>query len=383
MLYCGPAAFYNKNIYSGTGNIMIKGLNSFRFFAFFAVFLYHMGFFGFGYMGVHAFFVLSGFLLTPIILEMKSHLPTKKYFINFYGRRSLRIFPLYFSYLILISIVAYVALNYFNYDVGDRLARTQDQLVYAATYTYNFFAMSSSYQQTQTLTHFWSLAVEEQFYLIWPLMIFMLHRSNIKKALLIVIISGPIIRFLVGLMVLSDDANRFNQLDLTVYTFTFSNFDAFAIGGYFALYGKPVKILTIFLSFAALIILGFVTDYLAGVKFDLLSLGYHSFMRDSYKYIWGFTLFSVFFAALLVNIRDRAFLPIIFENPIIAYLGKISYGLYVYHFPLVWFVGHELGDMPFYFKALIILVLTIIISAISYHVLEQRFLRAKDKYFPH
>ena len=362
---------------------MVQGLNSFRFFAFFAVFLYHMGIFGFGYMGVHAFFVLSGFLLTPIIVSMKEHLPTKRFFINFYGRRSLRIFPLYFFYLLLISLIAYIAINYFAYDVGDRFGRTLEQVVYAATYTYNFFSMSSAYEQTQTLSHFWSLAVEEQFYLIWPLMIFLLHKTSVKRALLFLIISGPIIRFLLGWAVNNDDAGIFYQLDLTVYTFTFSNFDAFAIGGFFALYGKQIDNKWIILASIILVLLGFVTDYLAGVKFDLLSLGYHSFMRDGYKYIWGFSLFSVLFGAMLFNISNKAFFPMIFENPIVAYLGKISYGLYVYHFPLVWFVGHELGDMPYYFKALIILVLSIIISALSYQFLERRFLRAKDKYFPH
>ncbi len=362
---------------------MVKGLNSFRFFAFFAVFLFHLDFFEFGYMGVHAFFVLSGFLLTPIILQMNEHLPTKHYFINFYGRRSLRIFPLYFFYLIAISAIAYVALEHFNYDVNDRLKRTLEQIGYAATYTYNFFAMSSSYEQTQTITHFWSLAVEEQFYLIWPLVIFALHKSSIKRALLFIIISGPIIRFLLAQLVLADTTNSFNSVEMVVYSFTLSSFDAFAIGGYFALYGKNTNNLLILLAFAALVIVGLVMDYLMGVKLDVRSFGYADFMKNGYKYVWAFSLFSVIFAMILVNIRDQKFLPIIFENPVVAYLGKISYGLYVYHFPLVYFMSHELSHLSFYVRAPIILATTIAIAALSYHLLERRFLIAKDKYFPH
>ena len=362
---------------------MIKGLNTFRFFAFFAVFLYHMGFFGFGYMGVHAFFVLSGFLLTPIIIDMKAHLPAGKFFLNFYGRRSLRIFPLYYAYLILISLVAYFGINYFNYDVGDRLLRTQEQMIYAATYTYNFFAMSSAYEQTQTLTHFWSLAVEEQFYLIWPLMIFMLPKESIKKALIVLIIAGPIIRALLAYIVATDTQNLFYQLDMAVYTFTFSNFDAFAIGGFFALYANQVSNRTILIAFIALVGLGYLTDYLVGVEFDLKSLGYHSFMRDAYKYIWAYTAFSLLFAVILVNVKNKQFLPWVFEHPALAYLGKISYGLYVYHFPIIWFVGHELGSMSFYLKAPILLVITIMVAAISFRFLEQPFLKLKDERFPH
>jgi len=362
---------------------MVQGLNSFRFFAFFAVFLFHLDFFDFGYMGVHAFFVLSGFLLTPIIIKMKEHLPTKNYFLNFYGRRSLRIFPLYFFYLLLISIIAYVLLEHFNYDVNDRLARTHEQLIYALTYTYNFFAMSSSYEQTQTITHFWSLAVEEQFYLIWPLVIFLLHKTSIKNALLMIIISGPIIRFLLAQLVLSDSGIGFGDLDIVVYTFTLSNFDAFAIGGYFALYGKNVNNIKIFALFVSLVIIGLVTDYMAGIEFNFRSFGYQAFMRDGYKYIWAFSLFSILFALILVNIRDKKFIPIIFENGIFAYLGKISYGLYVYHFPIVYFATHELADIPFYIRAPIILCITIAISALSFHFLEKRFLDKKDEWFPH
>ena len=362
---------------------MVQGLNSFRFFAFFAVFLFHLDYFDFGYMGVHAFFVLSGFLLTPIIIGMKEHLPTNRYFINFYGRRSLRIFPLYFFYLILISIIAYVAIEHYNYDVNDRLARAREQMIYAATYTYNFFAMSSSYEQTQTITHFWSLAVEEQFYLIWPLVIYLLHKTSVKRALIIIIVSGPIIRFILGYLAKTDTNDIFYSYEMVVYTFTLSNFDAFAIGGYFALYGKNLNNLKILLGFIILVGIGLLQDYLTGIEFNFTSFGYEGFMKDGYKYIWAYSLFSVLFAVILVNVKDKVFFPLIFENRALAYLGKISYGLYVYHFPIVYFANHELANIPFYIRSPLILALTIIVSALSFHFLEKRFLDAKDKLFPH
>jgi len=77
---------------------MSNGLTSYRALAFFAVFLFHMHLINFGYLGVQAFFVLSGFLLTPILIEMKRENSFRQYFIKFYGRRALRIFPLYFAY---------------------------------------------------------------------------------------------------------------------------------------------------------------------------------------------------------------------------------------------------------------------------------------------
>jgi peptidoglycan/LPS O-acetylase OafA/YrhL len=362
---------------------MLYGLNSFRFFAFLMVFLYHMGLFKFGYMGVHAFFVLSGFLLTPILIEMKQKLPTKKFFIHFYGRRSLRIFPLYFFYLFLISFIAFIALEYFHYDIGERFERTLNQIGYALTYTYNFYSMSSGYKQTQTLTHFWSLAVEEQFYLLWPFFIYMLHQHSIKKMLLLFIFLGPIIRFIVGYIVIKDHGGHFNNLNLTVYTFTLSNFDAFAIGGYCALYNKPIANSKLFIAFLVIIGFGFLSEYYSDLTFDIKTLGYGHFMKDSYKYIWGYSVFSILFGFLLINIKHYQFFPCLMEHPYIAYLGKISYGLYVYHFPLTWFVSHELGEISTYFKAIIILLLTFFLSVISYHLLEAPLLKKKNIYFPH
>ena len=71
--------------------MVLGGLDAFRFFAFLAVFLFHVDLAPAGYLGVLAFFVLSGFLLTPILVEMRRTLPPARYFINFYGRRALRI----------------------------------------------------------------------------------------------------------------------------------------------------------------------------------------------------------------------------------------------------------------------------------------------------
>ena len=83
-----------------------KGLDGLRGIAFLLVFLFHAHFGYFGWVGVQLFFVLSGFLITGILLDMKRALPTLGYFVKFYGRRFLRIFPLYYVYLFLIAQVA-------------------------------------------------------------------------------------------------------------------------------------------------------------------------------------------------------------------------------------------------------------------------------------
>src|SRR5688572_18344409 len=85
---------------------MIPGLDGLRAIAFLLVFAFQTDYLQFGWVGVSLFFVLSGFLITGILLDMKKTLATKEYFFKFYGRRFLRIFPLYYFYLILMTALA-------------------------------------------------------------------------------------------------------------------------------------------------------------------------------------------------------------------------------------------------------------------------------------
>src|SRR5690349_23272487 len=101
---------------------MIPGLDGLRAVAFLIVFFFHTRNLPFGWMGVQLFFVLSGFLITDILLRMKESLPRREFFVKFYGRRFLRIFPLYYFYLILIVIFIYIfptlKLNLLNGEIG-------------------------------------------------------------------------------------------------------------------------------------------------------------------------------------------------------------------------------------------------------------------------
>lgn len=221
-----------------------RGLDSFRFFAFLAVFLYHVRLFPAGYLGVQAFFVLSGFLLTPILVNMRSQLPARKYFLHFYGRRSLRIFPLYYAYLAAISAVAAVALARAGGQHPpalqlEALQRFNEQVVYGLTYTYNFFHASRDFTHTPLLTHFWSLAVEEQFYLVWPFLLFLVPNARLKIVLLALIAAGPVVRLAEAAVVSGEMHALFlKRLDLVLYVLPFSHVDAFATGGFLALYGR-------------------------------------------------------------------------------------------------------------------------------------------------
>jgi peptidoglycan/LPS O-acetylase OafA/YrhL len=355
--------------------------------AFFAIFLYHINpgpnYFGLqaGYLGVQAFFVLSGFLLTPILIAMKADLNKKDFFVHFYGRRALRIFPLYYSYLVLVTVIAVSAIYLYGQSGTVPLQRFIEQLPWTLTYTYDFFHASDQFRQTPFATHFWSLAVEEQFYLVWPLAIFFIPARHLKKFLLLVIIAGPVVRFISALILDSHILPTLRQTDLVIYILPFSHVDAFAIGGYLALYGKSRPVYLVWASILSVIMLGMVSGWLSTRQIQWDQLGYGPFMKDSYKYIWGYTLVNLVFAYVLVHVRDKTFMPALFENRLLVYLGTISYGLYVFHFPILWLVYLTMYRLPVIAQQSITLMLTIVISVVSYEFMEKRMVNLKDRYF--
>lgn len=361
---------------------MYPGLNAFRAFAFFAVFLFHTYKLHAGYLGVNAFFVLSGFLLTPILLDMKGQFDGKAFFARFYGRRALRIFPLYYVYLAAVTALCLVALQWDEFPERYNLVRFIDQIPVATLFLVDFAHAMDEYESTKLLSHFWSLAVEEQFYLLWPLVIFLVPGKTLKPLLLIIIACGPLTRwfigsdFLFGAMPFLD-----RDVDARVYFLPFSHLDGFALGGYFALYRKSGTGLSVWLLFALAYGLGVSSQWLTEGTFKASELGYGPFMPDSAKHIWGFSLLNLAFANTILHVRDRKFLPFLFENRLLDYFGKISYGLYVYHFGAILVIYGFLRDQPEPLRIVLALALTMAVSVASYELMEKRFLVYKDRLF--
>jgi peptidoglycan/LPS O-acetylase OafA/YrhL len=367
--------------------VTYRGLDSFRLFAFLAVFLYHVDVMPVGYLGVLAFFVLSGFLITPILVEMRGELSRSRFFINFYGRRSLRIFPLYYFYLALMAIAAGATLVVSG--LPRAVQQIGSQLGYALTYTYDFFHASSSYTFSPLLTHFWSLAVEEQFYLVWPLVVFGASLKNLKRVLMTLIVAGPLIRLIEASLIRTSFGDVLGQrIDLTVYVLPFSHIDAFAIGGYLALFGRRPSTRVVAAYSGLLVVVGMLTERLATGKTIGLAFGYAPFMADSWKSVWAYSALELLFGWILLMIRDRAFFRPVFEHATLAYLGRISYGLYVYHFGVIWLlsqiVSAALPQSPQLARLVLLLTAfgtTVAVSMVSYSLIEEPMLRLKDRYF--
>ena len=366
---------------------MIPGLDGLRAIAYLLVFFFHARYLGVGWVGVQFFFVLSGFLITGILIDMKKSLPTGAYFIKFYGRRFLRIFPLYYFYLIAAGGLTtwLISLKY----RPSYMETFGEQAKYAYFYIYNFMSVTVIKDPSFLLEHFWSLAVEEQFYIFWPLVLLFIPEKHYKKLFLGLIVLGPTFR--VGMFILQ------SQGVLPFFTHTtpeaisplpFTHTDAFAFGAYISRYRIPKAKIQFVVTLVLLPILGFSTQYLStGEAGNLSTLGYPAFMPNMYQFIWGYSLLAYFFALVIQLVVQNNLFVRILEWPPLRYMGKISYGLYVYHQPMIWFSAdiQQLGivedNLVKPVTTIVAFFGTLLIAAMSYHLLEKPLLNLKDRFF--
>lgn len=366
---------------------MIPGLDGLRAVAILLVFFLHADYVYIGWVGVQLFFVLSGFLITDILLRMKEKFGAGDYFKKFYGRRFLRIFPLYYFYLALMLGVT-VALHHFEYRIN-YMELYQEQAPYAAVYGYNIYNASAAYSgESKLIGHLWSLSTEEQFYIFWPLVLFLTPKKHLKKLFFAAVLIGPLFRLGVTALFRYGLASSFYQnMGVVIYVLPFSQVDAFALGALITQIKFPKARMQFFSLLALLPIIGFAAQYYSTGALDKPSaLGFLFPLSKDLKQVWGYFYLNYLFALLIyLVVREKMFLRLL-DTKAMQYIGKISYGLYVYHYAVIWFVA-RLRD--FSIPEPIAKPLTLVISgiatfalaALSYKYLEKPILDLKDKYF--
>ena len=367
---------------------MIPGLDGLRGIAFLLVFGIHTEYLGFGWTGVQLFFVLSGFLITGILLEMKTGLPGKDYFVKFYGRRFLRIFPLYYFYLFAMwGVTSWL----FSHSYRRNYMRLfQSQLPYALSYVYNFFYGSSAFAHQKFVEHFWSLSVEEQFYVIWPLLLFLVPRKYLKKLFLALIALGPFLRIALFFAYKFHVVPWFrDEAVWGIYAFPLSHLDAFAFGAYVSQFSIPKARQQFFVLLAAVPIIGFAAQYAATGSFGMWQdLGYPFSLPKAYQFVWGYSLLNYWFAVTIYAVAREGLFNRFLEMKVLKYLGKISYGMYVYHLAIIWFVARIRDFLPIsgepmakFLTALIALPITVLVASLSYYFMEKPLLNLKNRFF--
>ena len=367
---------------------MIAGLDGLRAIAFLIVFFFHTRNLPFGWLGVQLFFVLSGFLITDILLRMKEKLPRREFFTKFYGRRFLRIFPLYYFYLILLTALIFLLpvldLKGLRTEIS---AKFFNQIWVATFYAYDFFHASSFFVRSHFFAHLWSLSVEEQFYLIWPLLIFLTPREKFKQLCFTAIGLGFIFRLAITLIyrtqlfpfLLTDPQQAVNVLP-------FSHLDAFAFGAYISRFELPRPRLQLLALTVTVPAVGLLTDFLSKGTVTL-ALGYDLPMTGFYKEVWGYTLLNYLFAVLIYCVARTNFLTGILESAPLRYLGKISYGLYVYHYGIIAIIValFRKYDIDYSLRSpqmfVVSMSATLLIATLSFYLLEKPIINLKDRIF--
>lgn len=355
----------------------IKALDGVRALAILLVMLFHFYFLvEVGWIGVQLFFVLSGFLITSILLEAKTD-ELGRYLKRFYWRRSLRIFPLYYLYLIGIAglyLAAHIPEDFTN------------KVPYLFFYNYNHYPIFESLSYDVTFTHFWSLSVEEQFYLFWPFVIYFLNPRQLKTLLLTIIAGIPIFRYFIYDWLM---ANNYPLSDLgqIVYRLTPAQIDSFAFGAAIPVFKMDTKgIKTNYFSWAAIILflIAGLINY-SNQSIPLSSIGYPNGGTENLQHVWSYSLIDLASLGLILMVITNAnsiLVRNIFANKFMVSIGKVSYGMYVYHW--VFLAGYRkiihpyIGYRPISF--LVYLALVYVVSWLSFRFFESFFIGLKDRY---
>ena len=360
----------------------IKRLDGVRELAIILVMTFHAGLNHFGWMGVQLFFVLSGYLITGILWKEKFTATTlRNKLIRFWSRRSLRIFPLYFGYLFVIGII-YLAFKFPNY-YGINIP-------YLVTYTFNYTRTFPQWQGNPLFTHLWSLSVEEQFYLIFPLIIFFSAARFIKWFLLFFVMATPAIRFFLGLHYSAQGLSAATVAD-AVYWNTLSHLDAFFIGGLIpilSIHEKVSQPKRLFLVLLTLVAAAGGFNFWNGSHTVYLSdLGYRHGQIDNYEHVWQYTLLNFLYASfILLIIKDtkagsRNYLIRFLENSWLVKVGKVSYGMYLFHWAILvygfqrFFPVDNIRHKMFLFIPYLLIVY--LFAVLSFRYYESPFLKWK------
>ncbi len=365
----------------------IKSLDGIRALALLLIMTYHAELAHFTWVSVQLFFVLSGFLITGILWKEKSKPDSLQFkFKKFWVRRSLRIFPLYVGYLLVVGL-AYLLFHFPSYF--------PTYFPYLATYTVNYSRLIPEWQGNPLFTHLWTLSIEEQFYFLFPLIIFLCPPKFIKNLMIGIIVISPAIRFLLGEYYKSKGLPVEVIAD-AVYWNTLSHLDAFCLGGIIPVFmldkkiKKPVNILRgiILIFFAA----GLINYLFSNSNLSYWDdFGYNHWLINNYQHVWHYTLINIFCAAVILVLTSanstksipwvRKFL----EHPWIVRIGKVSYGMYIFHWIVLVYIFNNIFKPDTYLeKALLFIpyVATVYaISELSYSFFELYFIKLKDKFF--
>ena len=323
-----------------------------------------------GWAGVDVFFAISGFLITGILLDAKDR---SGYFRRFFIRRSLRIFPLYYAVTTLI-LVAGLLIKYLDLPVSSPSLNSLDRLWVNYLYLVDF-AVAFGDSNSVPLAIAWSLAIEEQFYLVYPFIVLYTSRRTLMRVLLASLVLAPALRILFFLW--TDNYS-------TAYSLPFCRMDNLAVGGVALLILRHGSELTRERVIRA-------TPWIWAVTVIFL----FSWTRKDLPYVMiGYSLVAMATAATIVCLQRSRWLWLLslLRRPSMIYIGRISYGLYLLHLfvrlavdqgplkALIAGAGIDLGATVL--RLGLLFIGAIAAATVSWYAFEKPILKLKDRFAP-
>ena len=314
-----------------------------------------------GKLGVVLFFVLSGFLITYLLLAEQDKF---KYINikNFYIRRVLRIWPLYFL-IIFLALWIFPNISIFTLPGFEKDVVYKDLILKIILYAIFFpNLVLALFGVIPYASHTWSIGTEEQYYLVWPVLLKFFKKNRIKLMVLIIFL------YLIIAKILNSNYSDTLPYKHVIKTFWSSfNIDCMAIGGFYAiLLFEKSKYLKLFMN-----------NFVFYTTIILTSVLIIRGVRMPY---FHYEFYGSLFGIIILNFAVNGKLKISLENKVFDYLGKLSYGLYMYHpigIVLSLYIAIYMNCTTNWLVYPLSLFIVILIAAISYEYYESIFLKLK------
>lgn len=318
-------------------------------------------------IGVDLFFVLSGFLITGILVDAKGK---PNYFKHFFARRSLRIFPLYYGVLIAVFVLLPLVSNLTAELFPHAMAKQGWLWLYG---TNVLIGTTSDWMCLDRFGHFWSLAVEEHFYLVWPFVIFALTRKQAMRACALLSIASMMAR---GFY-----TYKYGEAaSVGAETFTWMRLDCLALGGWGALAARGPQ------GIAGMNTKAWVMGACGlGTILLMVAIGRTSILNMS---MIVYALFFMSFILLMAQPQPVMGLKWLGNNKVLHFFGKYSYGMYVFQNLLIpilapvisaAILADKMGSLAGGQLAYLVVMfgLTTVAALLSWHLYEKHFLKLK------
>jgi len=320
-------------------------------------------------MGVDLFFTLSGFLITGILADTVNN---SDYYASFIIKRILRIFPLYYFSLILFLLVIPkidILTNVLNLKFS--LAHQEWYWFYASNW---LLSLKSGWTHGAGINHFWSLSVEEQFYILWPILIYFFRNRKLLLLCFTTIAISILIRNVLYLNNVSDAA---------LYILSITRADSLALGGAIAILIRSIAGIKLLKNYTLPILVTSSLLLILGVLFTKSVNPYTSFFTTI-----GYTIVDFICGSIIVlSLSNLMDVNNLFSRPILRFFGKYSYSMYIFHYPIYLIYTSYLNKhnsqpsigLDILASCLTILS-TIILSLATWNLLEKRILALKRNF---